>query len=55
MANQTLQADKNIELFAMDDAFEDHLNESLMNLQEPHLGGEQSVYKGGKFTGFDTY
>lgn len=55
-ANQALQADENIELVAMADAFEDRLTESYNNLYEKYKDtGKFSVQEKNKFVGFDGY
>ena len=55
-ANQALQADENIELVAMADAFEDRLTESYNNLYEKYKDtGKFSVKEKNKFVGFDGY
>lgn len=55
-ANQALQADENVQLVAMADAFEDRLNSSLQNLQKEFEGTKKvNVQDKNKFTGFDAY
>lgn len=55
-ANQALEADDNIELVAMADAFEDRLNSSLGSLSEKYEGtGKVNVKDRNKFYGFDAY
>ena len=54
--NQALKADKNVELVAMADAFEDRLNQSLQNLEREYEGTKKiNVKKKNKFIGFDAY
>ncbi len=53
-ASQALQADPNVELVAMADAFEDRLQGSLMNLQKQFEGTKKiNVRKKHQFVGFD--
>ncbi|RTE52380.1 gfo/Idh/MocA family oxidoreductase [Arenibacter aquaticus] len=53
-ASQALQADPNVELVAMADAFEDRLQGSLMNLQKKFEGTKKiNVRKKHQFVGFD--
>lgn len=55
-ANQALQADDNVELVAMADAFEDRLTSSLNNLSEKYEGtGKIKVKEKHCFVGFDAY
>lgn len=55
-ANQALQADDNVELVAMADAFEDRLTSSLNNLSEKYEGtGKIKVKEKHRFVGFDAY
>lgn len=55
-ANQALQADENVELVAMADAFEDRLIESLGNLSLKYEGtGKVNVKEDHRFVGFDAY
>ena len=55
-ANQALQADSNIELVAMADAFEDRLNSSYNNLAEAYQGTDKvNVKDSAKFVGLDAY
>ena len=55
-ANQALQADENIELVAMADAFEDRLSSSYNNLYEKYKdSGKVNVKEKNKFVGFDAY
>lgn len=55
-ANQALQADENIELVAMADAFEDRLDESFKNLSQKYEGtGKVNVKESNKFYGFDAF
>lgn len=55
-ANQALQADENVELVAMADAFEDRLIESLGNLSLKYEGtGKVNVKEEHRFVGFDAY
>src|SRR5213075_1539242 len=55
-AGQALQADKNVKLVAVADAFEDRLNESLENLgKKAALAGKIDVKPDAKFVGFDAY
>lgn len=55
-ANQALKADKNIELVAMADAFEDRLAGSLGQLETEFSGsGKVKVKKEHQYTGFDAY
>tara|TARA_R110002049_G_scaffold172059_1_gene338868 strand:- start:19056 stop:20387 length:1332 start_codon:yes stop_codon:yes gene_type:complete len=54
--NQALQADDNVELVAMADAFEDRLSSSFNNLYEAYKGtGKVNVKESNKFYGFDAY
>ncbi len=54
--NNALQADDNIELVAMADAFEDQLNTSLQNLKEAYAGTSKiNVQDQHKYVGFDAY
>src|SRR3954463_7464466 len=55
-AGQALQADKNVKLVAMADAFEDRLEKSLGNLlMKKDVAGKVDVKPEAKFTGFDGY
>ncbi|SHG45150.1 Gfo/Idh/MocA family protein [Flagellimonas flava] len=55
-ADQALQADDNVELVAMADAFEDRLTSSLNNLSEKYAGtGKIKVKEKNRFVGFDAY
>ncbi|MEM9362348.1 MAG: Gfo/Idh/MocA family oxidoreductase [Bacteroidota bacterium] len=55
-ADQALQADDNVELVAMADAFEDRLTSSLNNLSEKYAGTSKvNVKKKNCFVGFDAY
>lgn len=55
-ANQALQADENVELVAMADAFRDRLDSSYKSLAEAYSGSEKlNVREENKFTGFDAY
>nr|WP_298928506.1 Gfo/Idh/MocA family oxidoreductase [uncultured Allomuricauda sp.] len=55
-ADQALQADDNVELIAMADAFEDRLTSSLNNLSEKYEGtGKIKVKEKHRFVGFDAY
>lgn len=55
-ANQALQADENIELVAMADAFEDRLTSSYNNLYEKYKDtGKINIKEKNKFVGFDAY
>ncbi|UWX54873.1 Gfo/Idh/MocA family oxidoreductase [Maribacter litopenaei] len=55
-ANQALQADENIELVAMADAFEDRLTDSYNNLYEKYKDtGKIKVKDKNRFVGFDAY
>lgn len=55
-ANQALQADENIELVAMADAFRDRVDSSYKSLAEAYQGTEKlNVREAHKFTGFDAY
>src|SRR5690625_565624 len=55
-AFQALQADSNIELVAMADAFEDRLSSSYSNLAEAYEGtGKVNVKDAHKFVGLDAY
>ncbi len=53
-ANQALNADPNVVLYAMADVFEDRLNSSLDNLTKAH-GKKVTVPADRKFIGFDAY
>lgn len=53
---QALNADENVELVAMADAFEDRLNESLQNLQKEFEGSKKiKVKEKHRYIGFDAY
>ncbi|HUH45585.1 MAG TPA: hypothetical protein VLZ54_00420, partial [Arenibacter sp.] len=53
-ASQALQADPNVELVAMADAFDDRLQGSLINLQKEFPGTKRvNVPKKNQFVGFD--
>ncbi len=55
-ADQALQADDNVELVAMADAFEDRLTSSFNNLSEKYAGtGKIKVKEKNRFVGFDAY
>lgn len=55
-ASQALQADQNVKLTAMGDAFEDRLQLSLKSLREnAALGGKIDVPPERQFVGFDAY
>ena len=55
-ANQALQADPNVQLVAMADAFEDRLNSSYNHLAEAYKGTDKvQVKDSAKFVGFDSY
>jgi predicted dehydrogenase len=55
-AGEALQADKNVKLVAMADAFEDRLKESLANLkQKPDVAAKIDVPPENCFVGFDAY
>lgn len=55
-AHQALQADPNVELVAMADAFEDRLNSSYGSLSEAYQGSDKiNVKDSAKFVGFDGY
>lgn len=55
-AGQALQADKNVKLVAMADAFEDRLAESLDNLlKKKEIVAKIDVKPDAKFTGFNAY
>lgn len=55
-ADQALQADDNLELVAMADAFEDRLMESLGNLSQKYEGTSKvNVKEKNRFVGFDAY
>jgi predicted dehydrogenase len=55
-AAQALQADKNVKLVAMGDAFEDRLEKSLGNLlMKKAVAGKVDVKPDAKFVGFDAY
>ncbi|WP_422861540.1 Gfo/Idh/MocA family protein [Flagellimonas sp. W118] len=55
-ADQALQADDNVELVAMADAFEDRLTSSFNNLSEKYAGTEKiNVKEKNRFVGFDAY
>lgn len=53
-AAQALNADPDVVLYAMADAFEDRLNDSLEMLKKAH-GGKVQVEKERQFVGFDAY
>ena len=54
-ASQALNADKNVKLVAMGDAFSDRLEESLTNLKKSSAGDKVAVDADKKFVGFDAY
>ena len=55
-ATQAMNADKNVQLYAMADAFEDRLQDSLARLKkEPGIGDKIAVTPERSFTGFDAY
>jgi len=55
-ASQALQADSNVKLWAMADAFEDRLESSLSNLEKSdELAGKLDVPPDRRFVGFDAY
>lgn len=55
-ADQALQADENIELVAMADAFQDRLETSHTNLAKKYEGTKKvNVKESNRFTGFDAY
>ncbi len=54
-AEQALTADKNTELYAMADAFEDRLEESLSALKSSPVAERVAVPKDRQYTGFDGY
>jgi predicted dehydrogenase len=55
-AAQALNADKNVKLVAMGDAFEDRLQSSLATLQaDEKVAGKIDVPEGRRFVGFDAY
>lgn len=55
-ADQAIQADDNVELVAMADAFKDRLDNSYNGLSEKYKGtGKIKVKDKHKFTGFDAY
>lgn len=55
-AGQALQADKNVKLVAMADAFEDRLNESLATLlKKESVAAKVDVKPDARFVGFDGY
>nr|WP_299486161.1 Gfo/Idh/MocA family oxidoreductase [uncultured Allomuricauda sp.] len=55
-ADQALQADDNVEMVAMADAFEDRLTSSFNNLSEKYAGTEKiNVKEKNRFVGFDAY
>ncbi len=54
-AAQALRADPNTELVALGDAFADHLESSLSNLQKQDIGPRVKVDDDHKFVGFDAY
>src|SRR5262249_18789453 len=55
-AGQAVQADKNVKVVAMADAFEDRLNESLDNLlKKEKIADKVDVKPDAKFVGFDAY
>jgi predicted dehydrogenase len=54
-ANQALNADKNVVLTAMADAFEDRLKSSLENLKKAAVADRVKVEPGRCFVGFDAY
>lgn len=55
-ADQALQADDNVELVAMADAFEDRLTASFNNLSEKYADtGKIKVKEKNRFVGFDAY
>jgi predicted dehydrogenase len=55
-ATQALNAEANVKLVAMADAFEDRLEQSLGTLkQDPKVGGKVDVSAEHRFVGFDAY
>src|SRR5581483_10652658 len=55
-AREALQADKNVKLVAMADAFDDRLQESLANLRKkPEIAAKIDVPPENRFVGFDAY
>jgi len=55
-AAQALNADKNVKLTAMADAFDDRLQSSLATLRkDPQIGGQVDVKPENCFVGFDAY
>src|SRR5262249_42751095 len=55
-ATQALQADSNVKLVALADAFEDRLEQSLSLLREdPKVGAKVDVAPERRFAGFDAY
>jgi predicted dehydrogenase len=55
-ATQALNAEANVRLVAMADAFEDRLEQSLGTLkQDPKVGGKVDVASERRFVGFDAY
>src|SRR5215467_4184467 len=55
-AREALQADKNVKLVAMADAFDDRLKESLDNLRKkPEIAAKIDVPPENCFVGFDAY
>src|SRR5687767_1357945 len=54
-AADALQADKNVKLVAMADAFEDRLEGSLKTLQAEKVASKLDVPEENRFVGFDAY
>ena len=54
-ATQALNADKNVQLTALGDAFDDRLQSSLNVLKKSPIGNKVSVTKETSFVGFDAY
>ena len=54
-AAQALNADKNLKLIAMGDAFKDRLEGSLATLKKQAIGSKIDIDEAHKFTGFDAY
>src|SRR5271156_2343234 len=55
-ASQALKADRNVKLWAMADAFDDRLQQSLTRLQEDRdIAGKIDVPNARRFVGFDGY
>src|SRR5262245_29212947 len=54
-AAQALNADKNVKLVAMGDAFADRLENSLKTLEKQEIASKLEVPEDNRFVGFDAY